>query len=357
MIELDRGLALYLRFDETAGLYAKDSSGNGNHGLVERATGTDWVMANGRAGLKLDRPSETFLRVLEHPSLSPAAALSVAVWVSNGAWCTTGDHPRVLQKAATDTGDSFTQLILSCDQQGLRFDVYIADVLVTVSGPALPADQLWRHLAATYDGVAARLYVDGAMVGSTPAAGPVNGPDPGGASWLMVGSKNGYGHFFDGVVDDLLMYDRALGPAEILALARGSRPAVTAPALAESKLTGPVFGLAGQAPRLYDDNISTYFQILGAGSAGMDLGRAFYLTRVRFHPTNIHARAVGIAFQRSLQGETAGYTEVYRIGSVPSPAVWSQQSLDPRAAGRFVRMLCPGGTDCDLAEVEFWGMK
>jgi hydrogenase maturation factor HypE len=84
-----------------------------------------------------------------------------------------------------------------------------ADVIITGNTP-LPV-QAWTHLAATYDGSALRLYVNGVAVNSTPLSGAmVTSAGP-----LRIGGNTIWGDYFAGVIDEVRVYYRALTPAEI----------------------------------------------------------------------------------------------------------------------------------------------
>ncbi|MCU0960380.1 MAG: LamG domain-containing protein [Pirellulaceae bacterium] len=83
--------------------------------------------------------------------------------------------------------------------------------------PAQVADGAWHHVAATYDGHAMRVFLDGAEIAQTQRAGLIttNTVVPG-----YVGSSGGTGEHFQGAMDDVRIYGRALQPAEIAALYR-----------------------------------------------------------------------------------------------------------------------------------------
>jgi hypothetical protein len=69
----------------------------------------------------------------------------------------------------------------------------------------------WQHVAATYDGATARIYVDGLQAASLPFTG-----NPGNSNTWRIGAYGATaGGFFDGLVDDIRIYDRALTAAEI----------------------------------------------------------------------------------------------------------------------------------------------
>jgi hypothetical protein len=77
----------------------------------------------------------------------------------------------------------------------------------------------WRHIALTYDGSTARMYADGIEV----ASGPKN--------WNLVLSRahigrqvNDASEFWEGLVDDVRLYDTVLSQAEIAALAGRTAP-------------------------------------------------------------------------------------------------------------------------------------
>ena len=84
---------------------------------------------------------------------------------------------------------------------------------------ALPVGR-WKHVATTYDGAWLRIYIDGAAAGSMRVTGRtcVSG-EP-----LAVGAKNNptkglLEAFFDGRLDDVRIYDRALSKDEVGQLA------------------------------------------------------------------------------------------------------------------------------------------
>jgi hypothetical protein len=87
------------------------------------------------------------------------------------------------------------------------------------STKAIPVSR-WRHLAATYDGTWLRVFIDGNAAGAKRVAGRtcVSG-EP-----LAVGAKNNptkglLEAFWDGRLDDVRIYGRALTPTEVRQLA------------------------------------------------------------------------------------------------------------------------------------------
>jgi hypothetical protein len=73
----------------------------------------------------------------------------------------------------------------------------------------IPLANVWSYYTLTYDGTTARLYVNGALRSSV-AGTHVTNNEP-----LMIGAWTTSSEFFDGVIDDVRIYNRALTPAEI----------------------------------------------------------------------------------------------------------------------------------------------
>ena len=80
----------------------------------------------------------------------------------------------------------------------------------------------WSYVAVTYDGGKVRLYVNGEAVSSRAVNGPIQHTrDP-----LWIGGNLPYGEHFQGSIDEVRVYSRALGAGEIRAdMAKPVRPA------------------------------------------------------------------------------------------------------------------------------------
>jgi len=81
----------------------------------------------------------------------------------------------------------------------------------------IPIDQDWRHLAATYDGTTIRGYADGQMTGSF--VQPLNTEGV-----LQIGKRADNANQFNGAVDDVRVYSKALSQGEIASLAGLTAP-------------------------------------------------------------------------------------------------------------------------------------
>jgi hypothetical protein len=73
----------------------------------------------------------------------------------------------------------------------------------------------WTHVAGVWDGTTLRLYVNGTQVRSTPLSGTASQAD----QPLYVGGNAVWGEWFQGLIDDVRVYSRALSAAEVQARA------------------------------------------------------------------------------------------------------------------------------------------
>jgi hypothetical protein len=103
---------------------------------------------------------------------------------------------------------------------GLNVDGYVeCDARID---PAALTDGAWHHCAATFDGNAMCVYLDGTRIGILERAGVMKA---GGPAAGYIGSNHGTGEHFQGAIDDLRIYGDALTAEEIAAMWREGKPA------------------------------------------------------------------------------------------------------------------------------------
>jgi hypothetical protein len=212
--ELARGRVGHWKLDEGRGNVGIDSSGIGNHGGTVNILGPDWGMGRLGTALIFTPARRTFLIIASHPTLGPTEAMSISVWVHPASWTGT---PRVLQK-----GDDDIQYGLRAEGEQFRFVLRLDSGVAMVSGPLPPVDR-WTHIGATYDGRELRLYMDGSAVAMQTAVGAIATP----FTALTVGARSQnapQSDFFAGLIDDVIIYQRALSAAEVRLLSEGKSP-------------------------------------------------------------------------------------------------------------------------------------
>lgn len=80
----------------------------------------------------------------------------------------------------------------------------------------------WAHVVLTFDSTHLRLHVDGSEVAAH--ALPTPGPAAETAGLILGGHRAGTGRNFDGLIDEVALWSRALTPAEITALHNSGTP-------------------------------------------------------------------------------------------------------------------------------------
>ena len=211
-------LAVHLELDEGTGTLATDASGHGNDGTLEGGAAFDPRTIDGS-------PSSVDLNGSSSRIVLPAVDLSVGEGLTIGLRFRPDDFGVAdarLVSQATGTAAADHLVMLSTVRSGgeyvLRGRVRIGGVTQTIvaSGGPMTAGR-WHHAALTHDGATIRLFLDGSEVGSTLHPGVVDA-DP--TVPVAVGAQPvGPGRHFDGLVDDVRLFTRALSPAEVLALA------------------------------------------------------------------------------------------------------------------------------------------
>jgi hypothetical protein len=197
------GLVAAYSFDEGTGTRALDSSGYGNHGSVVNAT---WTTA-GRygGGLLFDGLGSNVL-IPDAPSLRLTTAMTLEVWVKPTA--VTSDWRDVIYKGNDNYYLSATSTTNGRPAAGGTFD---SAGIAEVYGSVAPALNVWMHLAATYDGAMLRLYVNGVQVSSVPRRGSLSTSDyP-----LEIGGDSIFGQYFEGIIDEVRVYNVTLTPEQI----------------------------------------------------------------------------------------------------------------------------------------------
>jgi hypothetical protein len=223
---LATGLVGYWKLDEAPGSgMALDSSGNGNHGVLEALDPAHaWTAGKvGGALLFPDGDVGSGVRVAASSSVNSITRdFTIAAWayhtVAKATWYTI-----LSRQIAANVGEMYN---LSLYAQRLDAWLSVGGVPQFASGsPDTPLAR-WVHVAATYDGAAVRVYVDGTLAGMSPASGaldPATGP-------LYLGANKSVPNAtantlpMAGALDEVGLWSRALGPSELRMLASGVTP-------------------------------------------------------------------------------------------------------------------------------------
>jgi hypothetical protein len=201
----DPNLVAWWKLDEDQGTTVVDWSGYKNNGTL--INGPKWVTGYHDTALELDG-SDDYVNFSGTSNLpAGTSARSMCGWAKTdsvaGGW-------RWI--AAYGSPGTSQAMFIGINGDSLYGGGYGDDVFID----GFWEIDVWHHICLTYDGTTARLYADGIEV----AAEAKN--------WDLVLSRthigrqvNDYIEFWDGMVDDVRIYDRALTPEEIKQAMRG----------------------------------------------------------------------------------------------------------------------------------------
>jgi len=216
----DADLLTYLSFDEGAGAIAGDSSGNGHDGTLvgppQWAAGkVGGALQFGNGSHVLDDDAEDYVNGL--------SAITITMWIKSDV-------------VDTDSGLIIFEEPTGNDQRGMRYDAdggegdinLLKYGMAYTSGteedesPANLQTTEWQHVAVTSaSGAGLALYINGTLTLPEEDAGAVTGVIEG-CTTLIVG-KGGKDEVnsagWDGLIDELRIYGRALSAGEIMWLA------------------------------------------------------------------------------------------------------------------------------------------
>ncbi|MFB9966496.1 LamG domain-containing protein, partial [Sinosporangium siamense] len=190
--------------EEGTGTTVADSSGNANGGA---AHGTSWVTGKYGNALSFDG-IDAWVTVPHSPSLRLTNGMTLSAWVKPTG---VGGYRTVVMKDHTN-GSAYGLYSSNGDAVPsawmLKPDAASHNIVNGTS--PLPVDT-WSHIAITYDGTDAHLYVDGTQTTTIPMTGSLI--DDNGS--LHLGGNTKWGEYFAGVIDEVRVYNRAQTAAQI----------------------------------------------------------------------------------------------------------------------------------------------
>ena len=240
------GLVGHWTFDDGGGTTVADSSGNGYDGTFLNSP--TWVAGHINGALNFDRTASQAV-MLPDDIFDGLSEGTVAGWIN---WTTSTDYRQVISSAAA--GQWFEIAILNGR-------IYLwSDASCTpriLASTEVMSSGTWHHIAYTTDAGGNNFYIDGVPATTvTYTSGDATSNtfynqcvDSSGATQYGIGWTGSAGdpEYFDGSIDDLRVYSRALSAADIAALYTGMGPQCSNPS-----------GMAGEITYNTDLNVLQY---------------------------------------------------------------------------------------------------
>ncbi|MBT7853393.1 MAG: DUF5011 domain-containing protein [Opitutae bacterium] len=204
------GLIANWTFNDGTGDKLKDSTGIID-GTLQNFTNPDTAWVDGKFGKALQFDGIDDYVLLPAASKLDLQKMTMSLWVNATNYAQQGF---LFEKTANGLLNSQYNLFLDSTDE-LNFRLVQGGNLNDTSVSAnvnLEADT-WNHVAVTYDGFLKSIYINGELITAMPAVIPIN-MGPNGVSTIgAIGSGNDY--FFNGLIDDIQIYNRAVPEGEI----------------------------------------------------------------------------------------------------------------------------------------------
>jgi hypothetical protein len=199
---------------------AIDLSGHGHNGTFD--LGATRVDSKFRLGAHLDGKKGQVVTIKNHDELNVTKELSIVAWVK---WDKDGvvhgeprQWPMIVSKIPIneayllflDTGDG-----VNPNKPSIAFRMKGPG---TVYSKVTVKDETWYHAAGTYDGKSVKIYIDGKLSNEIGATAPIAITN----AVLTIGANsNGTSNRFDGIIDEVGMYNRGLTEDEVQETMKG----------------------------------------------------------------------------------------------------------------------------------------
>lgn len=203
----DPALVAWYDFEEVSGANVPDVSGKGLDGAISGGVIPNAAGIKGRA-LEFNGTSG-MVTVQDNPSLDLTGAMTLEAWVKPESMAADDWHVALIKEGGA-TGMAYSLYASTdIDNPGALINTGRHDQWT--DGVSQIPMSAWTHLAATYDGSVLRLYVNGDMVSEKSMSGSIVST----SGALCIGGDTVWGEFFDGLIDEVRVYDRALSAGEI----------------------------------------------------------------------------------------------------------------------------------------------
>lgn len=230
----DTSIIGWWKLGDGSGVIAADSSGHGNAGML--TSGVTWASGhNGGGAVQIDGGKNHQVDIGDIALLEPTGSMTLAAWVNPASLTSSSLDDAIISHSNFSVGDPGWVLEVTNDCGSLAFSIEVAappeggapPQTAVLCSNTVPSVDTWHHVAGVYDAERAQLhiYIDGRLDdgGGTGAPVPMQQHEP---AQLYVeignadpgGGRSGGSSGFDGLIQDVRMYDRALTAAEIAAL-------------------------------------------------------------------------------------------------------------------------------------------
>ncbi|OHB55609.1 MAG: hypothetical protein A2173_01495 [Planctomycetes bacterium RBG_13_44_8b] len=207
---IDPDLVGWWTFDEGAGSTALDWSGHGNNGAIQG--NPVWAVGFDGYGGALDLDG-----IGDYVHCGNATVFDITGQITVAVWIKVEKFEQEWQGIVTK-GDTAWRIVRDNKTDQVQF---ACDGVTSISGTINVNDGQWHHIAGVYDESNLLLYIDGSVDVSDTATGTINTNTYN----LLIGETEragGKGRYWNGIIDDVRIYNKALTQEEIEQVMRGN---------------------------------------------------------------------------------------------------------------------------------------
>ena len=219
-VNLSQGLVAYYPFTGNA----NDVSGNNNNPVFNNATPAPDRFGNPNSACQFNG-IDNCIRIPNSPSLNPANQISICAWVKVAGFYQGACHGNnIVMKGDADflPGNYMIRFDDSYYTNNQNCNITVPDInhetffgLQEIPFPNTPFVQTnqWYSVVYTCDGTTAKIYINCVLAGS----GPANGITFSNTYDLFLGRLNApqYPYWFNGVMDEVRIYNRTINQDEV----------------------------------------------------------------------------------------------------------------------------------------------
>jgi hypothetical protein len=207
-LNTDPALELWLKLDEN------DDDSSSNALTTSTEGGVTWT-ATGRLGGAVDLAGDDDKVIVSDNAVLSPAHITVAAWIKPVVWNT--DLTSIVSKQLDSPLDyEAFDFRRDVGSDKIQAAIAVGGTNYKATSSDNVADGAWQHVAFTYNGDALVVYLNGNA--GSPNNSPTGDLTAATVALWVGGNPSITGRYFDGQIDDVRVYSRALSDVEVLRL-------------------------------------------------------------------------------------------------------------------------------------------
>lgn len=197
------GNFLLLHLDDI-GSTITDTSGNNNNGTSVNTSQVLGQFANARRF----NGTSSYIEIGNSASLNPTTEITIETWIK---WNINPASGAQWAQIINKNVDNQYQIQHNYNNSAFEFAIRTNVNRRYVLGTTVPQQGVWYHVVGTYNGSSMRIYVNGNLENTISLTGTIQSS----TTPLRIGSRTSGDRFFNGDIDEVAIYNRALTGTEI----------------------------------------------------------------------------------------------------------------------------------------------